>query len=62
MTDAETILKQQRTIERLTRKVKRLENRLIEKKSFEREDLIQRGATPQFIDKIDRKDREALED
>ena len=50
------------TIKKLERKIKRLEKRLIEKKKFEREDLIQRGATPQFIEKIDAKDREALKD
>ena len=58
----ETITKQQETIERLKRKIKRLETRLREKKKYETEDLIQRGATFQFIEKIDAKDRAAMED
>jgi hypothetical protein len=48
--------------QKLERKVRRLEKRLLEKKVFEKEDLIQRGATPRFIEKIDEKDREAMSD
>jgi uncharacterized coiled-coil protein SlyX len=60
VTDAETITKQQAQIEKLKKQVARLKKRLLEKKAFEHEDLVQRGATPQFIQKIDAKDREAL--
>ena len=62
MTDSELIAKQQKTIEKLERKIKRLEKRLLEKKAFETEDLIQRGATGAFIARIDAKDQEALKD
>jgi hypothetical protein len=60
LTDAEIITKQQKEIEKLQRKVKRLEKRLLDKKKYETEDLLQRGATPQFIEHIDQKDRAAL--
>ena len=60
MTDSEIIAKQQKEIEKLQRKVKRLEKRLLEKKSYETEDLLQRGATSGFIAKIDAKDQAAL--
>ena len=61
MNDTELLATQQKTIEKLTRKVKRLEKRLLEKKKYETETLIQLGSTPQYIDKIDAKDRAALE-
>ena len=60
MTDAETIAKQAKEIEKLKRSVKRLKTRLLEKKAYETEDLIQRSATPQFIQHIDDKDQAAL--
>jgi hypothetical protein len=60
MTDSEISAKQQKEIEKLQRKVKRLEKRLLDKKKYETEDLLQRGATPQFIENIDQKDRAAM--
>ena len=60
MTDTDLITEQQKKIERLQRKVKRLEKRLLEKKKFETEDLLQRGATAEFIRHIDEKDQAAL--
>lgn len=60
MTDAETIAKQLKEIDRLKKHVARLKKRLVEKKTFETEDLIQRSATPQFIQHIDEKDQAAL--
>jgi hypothetical protein len=60
MTDTETIAKQQKEIEKLQRKIKRLEKRLLDKKKYETEDLLQRGATPQFIENINQKDQAAL--
>ena len=53
MTDAETIKK-------LEKQVKRLRKRLLEKQAYESEMLIQTGATPQYIEKIWRKDEAAL--
>lgn len=46
--------------EKLERKTARLEKRLMSKKKYETEDLIQRGATARFIQHIDDKDQEAL--
>lgn len=60
MTNLET--KQAKEIEKLKRKVTRLEKRFLEKKAFETVDLIQRGSTPQFIQKIHEKDAAALSD
>ena len=60
MTDAEIITKQQKEIEKLLRKIKRLEKRFLDKKKYETEDLLQRGYTPQFIHHIDQKDQAAL--
>ena len=60
MTDAETITKQQETIERLKRKIKRLENRLRDKQKYETGLLVATGATPAYITKIHNKDDEAL--
>jgi uncharacterized coiled-coil protein SlyX len=62
MKTLETIIaEQQKIIEKLQRKIKRMEKRLLEKKKYETEDLIQRGATSQFIANIDDKDRRAME-
>lgn len=47
---------------KLERKIKRLEKRLLEKKKFETMDLIQKGATSAFIEKIDAKDRAAMKE
>ena len=58
--DAEIIKDQQLTIEKLTRKVKRLEKRLLSKAKYEKDLLINTGATPKFITGIEDKDREAL--
>lgn len=60
MNDSEIISKQQKEIEKLQRKIARLEKRLLAKKKYETEDLLQRGATPQFIHHIDQKDQAAL--
>jgi hypothetical protein len=60
LTDAEIITKQQKEIEKLLRKIKRLEKRFLDKKKYETEDLLQRGYTPQFIERIDQKDKAAL--
>ena len=62
MTDTEIIAKLTAQNEKLLRKVKRLEKRLLEKKAFETMDLEQKGATAQFIARIDAKDRAALAD
>lgn len=62
MTDGELLAAQQKQIEKLLRKVKRLEKRLLDKKKYETETLVQQGATPQFIAKIDAKDKQALEE
>jgi hypothetical protein len=48
--------------EKLERKVARLEKRLLAKKRYETEDLVQRGATAQFIKHIDDKDQAAMKD
>ena len=61
MTDAETIAKLQKLVEKQERKIKRLEKRFLEKKKYETAMLINTCATPQFLMKIDQKDREALE-
>ena len=50
----------QETIKKLERQVKRLRKRLLEKIAYEREMLIQTGATPQYIANIQRKDEAAL--
>lgn len=60
MTDTELIAKQQKEIERLVKQVARLKKRLIEKKKYETETLIQQSATPQFRARIDAKDEEVL--
>ena len=60
MTELEN--KQQATIEKLERKIKRLEKRLIEKKKYELGYLMAATATPQLIEKIEAKDRAALAD
>ena len=60
LTDAEIITKQQKEIEKLQRKIARLEKRFLAKKKYELEDLFQRGATTTFMDHIDQKDRAAL--
>ena len=60
MTDAETIATQQKTIEKLQRKVKRLEKRLLTKQQYETELLINTGATPKYIGEIHKKDQAAL--
>ena len=62
MTDLEALATQQKLIEKLQRKIKRLEKRLLTKKKYETMDLEQRGATPQIIAQIDAKDAEAMSD
>jgi uncharacterized coiled-coil protein SlyX len=62
VTDSETIAAQQKAIEKLQRKVKRLETRLLKKQKFETEMLINSGATPRYINEIHQKDEEALSD
>lgn len=62
MTTEELLAAQQKAIEKLQRKIVRLEKRLLTKKKYETEDMIQRGYTPQFIEKIDAKDRAALKE
>lgn len=47
---------------KLERQVKRLRKRLLEKIAYEREMLIQTGATPQYIEQIRRKDEAALKE
>jgi hypothetical protein len=56
MTEQETRIKQ------LEKQIKRLRKRLIEKQAYEQEMLIQTGATPQYIEKIRRKDEAALKE
>ena len=58
----ELLAKQAELIKKLERKIKRLEKRLLEKKKFETMDLIQKGATSAFIEKIDAKDRAAMKE
>ena len=53
MTDSEQI-------KSLKKQVARLRKRLIEKQAYETEMLIQTGATPQYMEKIRRKDEAAL--
>ena len=62
MTDLETIGAQQKLIEKLERKVKRLEKRLLTKKKYEEMMLVNACATPSFIAEINEKDRRALSD
>jgi cell division septum initiation protein DivIVA len=45
---------------KLEKQIKRLRKRLLEKQKYEAEMLIQTGATPQYIEKIRRKDEAAL--
>ncbi len=53
MTDSEQI-------KSLKKQVSRLRKRLLEKQAYEAEMLIQTGATPQYMEKIRRKDEAAL--
>lgn len=62
MTDSEIIAKQQKEIEKLQRKVKKLEKRLLDKQFYETELLVNTGATPQHIVGIHKKDDAALAD
>ena len=47
---------------KLEKQIKRLRKRLLEKQKYEAEMLIQTGATPQYIEKIRRKDEAALKE
>lgn len=60
MTDQETIAKQQKEIDKLKRKIVRLEKRLLDKQKYETEMLINTGATPRYIAGIHQKDEAAL--
>lgn len=62
MTDSELILKQQKTIDKLERKLARLEKRLMAKQKYETALLINTGATPRYVAEIHEKDRVALSD
>ena len=59
MTDLET---KQAKIEKLERKIKRLEKRLTENAAYEKGYLINTSTTPQLIAKIEAKDKAALAD
>jgi hypothetical protein len=50
----------QEQIKSLKKQVARLRKRLIEKQAYEAEMLVQTGATPAYIAKIQRKDEAAL--
>lgn len=60
MTDSETIASQKKQIEKLERKIKRLEARLLKKQKYETGLLVNAGATPRYINEIHQKDSEAL--
>jgi hypothetical protein len=60
MTDEEIIRAQRDLIEKLQRKIKRLEKRLVDKKRYEAELLLNTGATPRFIAEVDAKDQKVL--
>lgn len=51
-----------KTLANRDRQIKRLKKRLLEKQKYDLGNLMQQGATPQFIAKIKEKDQEALAD
>ena len=62
MTDTEIIQAQQSAIEKLQRQVKRLKKRLLVKKQYETDLLVEAGFSPKYLEGVDAKDRAALEE